>query len=652
MKLPLRAYWDLLAVYIRPQRGSFVLMSALLLGSIGLQIINPQIMRAFIDSALSGGAARQLLLAALAFIGIALLRQAVSVWVIYLSENVAWRATNALRGDLARHCLGLDMGFHNDHTPGELIERIDGDVSELANFFSQFFVLLLGNLLLLVGILAVLFWENLLVGVAFTIYAVAAVYTLNRVRDIAVPYEKARRQAEADLFGFIEEQLAGAEDVRSSGSVDFSLRELYRFQGAIMRHNRKAHYKGWIINLVMGGLITLGNILAVVVGYYLFTGNTITVGTVYLLIHYMNLLGDPLWMLTHEVQSFQIISACVERLTGLRQIKPRIDEGVSLGFPGARGSPLTALAAAPAAAFPSGAALPTKGSGLFGAPAYSTTAQRAAASAPTPGAFRASAALQPPSLAFEGVTFSYESALSDGRAGQNGGGAPTIADLSLDLPGGQVLGLLGRTGSGKTTLARLIFRLYEPQHGRILLDGQDIRAMPAAELRRRVAMVTQEVQLYRASVRDNLTFFDRRVSDEEILAAIQALELQDWFEALPKGLDSVLEGGSRSLSAGEGQLLAFTRVLLRDPGLVILDEASSRLDPATERRIERAVEHLLHGRTAIIIAHRLGTVQRADQIMILENGRVSEAGERRRLAADPDSHFYHLLQTGLEEVLA
>jgi ATP-binding cassette subfamily B protein len=165
-------------------------------------------------------------------------------------------------------------------------------------------------------------------------------------------------------------------------------------------------------------------------------------------------------------------------------------------------------------------------------------------------------------------------------------------------------------------------------------------------------MVTQEVQLFRASVRDNLTFFDSSITDQQIQTAIKALELADWYNALPSGLDTLLESGSHSLSAGEAQLLAFTRIFLRDPGLVILDEASSRLDPATQQRIERAIDRLLQGRTAIIIAHRLATVARADQIMILESGRSSEFGARRQLASDPESLFYRLLQSGLEEVLA
>jgi ATP-binding cassette subfamily B protein len=186
----------------------------------------------------------------------------------------------------------------------------------------------------------------------------------------------------------------------------------------------------------------------------------------------------------------------------------------------------------------------------------------------------------------------------------------------------------------------------------VRIDGVDLRELRIGELRRRVGLVTQEVQLFQASVRDNLTFFDAAVSDERIMAVLAELGLLEWLARLPRGLDSELESGAGGLSAGEGQLLAFARVFLADPGLVVLDEASSRLDPATEQRIERAVDALLRGRTALIIAHHLATVQRADDILILQDGRMLEYGPRRELAARPNSRFAQLLRTGMQEVLS
>ncbi|HSK66254.1 MAG TPA: ABC transporter ATP-binding protein, partial [Anaerolineales bacterium] len=190
MNLPLKAYWDLLSQHIRPQKGRFFLLAALLFGSIGLRIFAPQVMRNFIDSALAGEALQTLVNTALLFIGIALVQQGVAVGVTYVGENVAWTATNDLRAELARHALDLDMRFHNDHTPGELIERIDGDVTELATFFSQFALNLVSNGLLLVGILIALFLEDWRAGLAFAVYSVATILVLGRLKDIAVPHQK------------------------------------------------------------------------------------------------------------------------------------------------------------------------------------------------------------------------------------------------------------------------------------------------------------------------------------------------------------------------------------------------------------------------------------------------------------------------------
>jgi ABC-type multidrug transport system fused ATPase/permease subunit len=244
-----------------------------------------------------------------------------------------------------------------------------------------------------------------------------------------------------------------------------------------------------------------------------------------------------------------------------------------------------------------------------------------------------------PAVEFHNVTFAYE------------GDDAVLRDLSFRLEPGEVLGLLGRTGSGKTTVTRLLLRLYDPTVGSITVGGVDLREAQMAALRRQIGMVTQDVQLFRGTIRDNLTFFDRHVPDERIWAALEALGLVEWCRALPQGLDTTIEGGGGGLSAGEAQLLAFTRVFLKDPGLVILDEASSRLDPATERLVERAVAGLLRGRTGIIIAHRLSTVDRADTLMILDRGVLAEYGGRIELVADPGSRFSQLLRTGVEEVL-
>jgi ATP-binding cassette subfamily B protein len=226
-----------------------------------------------------------------------------------------------------------------------------------------------------------------------------------------------------------------------------------------------------------------------------------------------------------------------------------------------------------------------------------------------------------------------------------------LQDLSFELHAGKTLGLLGRTGSGKTTLTRLLYRAYDVQRGSIQIGGVDVQQTTLYELRSRIGVVTQGVQLFHASIRDNLTFFDPSISDERLEQVIEDLHLARWYASLPDGLDTFISGGGVALSTGEAQLLAFARVFLQNPDLVILDEASSHLDPVTEKLIEGAIAQLLAGRTSIVIAHHLETIQSVDDIMILEDGCIGEYGDRRELAADPTSHFSQLLKTGLVEVM-
>jgi ATP-binding cassette subfamily B protein len=581
LKIPFRQYWDLLAKYITPQKKRFIWLTVLLLSSIGLQIVNPQIMRYFIDTTQTSQESRDLILAAVAFISLAIIQQIVGVIATYTGENVAWVATNSLRAELARHCLDLDMSYHNNMSPGELIERIDTDVAELSNFFSQLVVRVIGNLLLLLGILFAMLFEDWRVGVSFTFFSAITLVSLNLVRGIAIPHQKKMREAYAEFFGFLEERLAGTEDIRSSGAVDFVLLGVYKLSVVILGHWRNAFRRFVIVRFTAGVMLIFGISMSFVLGYYLMQNGVITLGTVYLIVYYTNLLRRPIRELTQQVENLQNIGAATERLRDLRAMERKIVDG-------------------------SGAAIPA-------------------------GAL---------SLAFDDVSFSYKE------------DEPVLRGINFDIKPGKVLGLLGRTGSGKTTLARLVFRLYDPTHGKIQLGDVPLTASYLRALRERVALVTQDVQLFQASIRDNLTFFDRSIPDDIILEVITQLGLAEWYKSLPDGLDTKIEAGGRSLSAGEAQLLAFTRVFLRNPGLVILDEASSRLDPATEQLIERAVDKLLQDRTAIIIAHRLGTIHRTDEIMILEEGHIAEHGNRKMLAADPNSRFYSLLQTGLEEVLA
>ena len=581
----LQHYRRLLLRYLRPQRRRVLLLVGLLLASLTVELVNPLILRAFIDQARAGVPLDSLLGLAGVFLGVALATQVVTVAETYVAQDVGLNATNRLRADLTRHLLHLDLGFHNAHTPGELIERVDGDVTTLGNFFSRFVVALLGNGLLLLGVVALLWAIDWRVGGAVTVFTALALIAVNVLRNVGVPHWTAARQAHADLFGFLEERLAGTEDLRASGATTYALRRLQGQSQVVLRKQRLAGIIAGITGNSTFVFLMAGSALALVLGGALFTSGAISLGTVYLIFSYTELLRRPIEQITRQMQDLQQAAASITRVGDLLAVQSAITDPPA------------------------------------------TVEPRPLPPGPLP-------------VEFDHVTFGYNAA------------EPVVRDLTLTLAPGQVLGVLGRTGSGKTTLTRLLFRLYDPQAGAIRLGGVDVRQARLTDLRTRIGIVTQEINLFHAPVRDNLTFFDPTIPDARIIAVLDDLGLGGWVRALPQGLDTKLAPGGGGLSAGQAQLVAFARVFLKDPGLVILDEASSRLDPSTEAQVEHAVDRLLAGRTAIIIAHRLRTVDRADQILILEAGQVVEHGSRAGLVHDPESRFAGLLRTGLEEVLA
>ena len=591
MKVSAQQYRSLLTTYLKTQWRQALLLLVLLLGGTGLKLLSPAILGNFIDVALAGGALQRLIQLALLFLGMALLTQLLAVWENYLATNIGLVATNQLRADLALHCLQLDMAFHNNRTPGELIERVDGDVGHLSNFFARFIVDLLGNAILLLGVLVALVRIDWRVGAALTLFALLTLLVTYAMRDLAVTHFERLRQVRAELFGFLEERLSGTEDVRSSGATAYVMRRFYERGRALWHTDLKAHLVGTSSYGTMTVLFALGTIVALGLGIYLFLQGEVTIGTVYLIFRYNELLTQPIEQFGRQLQDLQQAGAAIIRVQQLLATQSSIQETGQM-------------------------TLPDKALGVT----------------------------------FAQVGFRYAPTVDEAKRETEN--ELVLDDISFTLPPGKILGLLGRTGSGKTTLTRLLLRLYEPTQGVIELGDVALPALCLNTLRQRIGVVTQEIQLFHATVRDNLTLFEPNIPDERILAVIKELGLWSWYQTLTAGLESKLTPGGNGLSAGEAQLLAFVRVFLKDPGLVILDEASSRLDPATERLLEKAIDRLLTGRTAIIIAHRLATVQRADTILILEKGRCLEYGARVQLVNQPDSRFAQLLLTGLEEALA
>jgi ATP-binding cassette, subfamily B, bacterial len=604
IKIPIQQYWVLLKVYFRPQWPMVLLLALLLLMSIGLQLLNPQILRHFIDLAVASSKGNEqalkdvakssysisteLLISALLFTGAAVLNQFLALLAQYVGENIGWKATNELRGDLAEHCLRLDLSFHKEHTSGEMVERIDGDVNSLSNFFSSFVIALMSNMVLLIGVLIVLFQVDWRIGLGMTLFVIFALLIMKQIRTIAAPFWVKVSIARAEFYGFIGEHLAGTEDTRSNGAVSHVMRRFYELLRNWLPISRKAGLAGYSMWMSSVFVFALGNAMIIILGGYLWSKGSITIGTLYMIFYYTELLNRPIENIRTQLEDLQRADSSIIRTQELFQTVSKIKE---------------------AGATQSVSALVQLNS-------------RSALS-----------------VDFHNVTFGYTV------------NEPVLEQISFHLQGGKVLGLLGRTGSGKSTLARLLLRFYDPNSGSISLGDVPIHTPSLRELRKKVGIVTQDVQLFHASVRDNVTLYDPEIQDARIIEVLDDLGLTSWFNSLPDGLETKLAAGGGGLSAGEAQLLAFTRVFLNDPGLIILDEASSRLDPATEQLIERAVKKLLQGRTAIIIAHHLTTIQRADHILILDQCKVLEYGERIHLINDPSSRFNRLLHTGIEEVM-
>jgi len=575
---------SMLKKYLRPYLGHVIILALLLIIYNVIQIVNPQIIRIYIDAVNAPIIDRKVMLISSGiYIGINIIYQGFSVLVNYLSQNLAWATTNDLRIDLTGHCMNLDMSFHNKMKTGEMIERIDGDASTLSEFFSTFIIYFVGSILLIIGIIIAVFiegWEFGLIFTGFTIVALAAFYF---VRKITSPLWKKVRESTTALYGNIEENISGLEDISANGADEFIMRRFHEVSQTNYKNKAKAMIFSrvyWLLNIVMWAVI---NITILVVSYYLSDRLGLSAeggGTLFLLLSYGTNLLFPLRLILWQIEQMQNSLANIERIDEFFNLKSKIiDEGIHK---------------------------------LIEDKMH---------------------------LKFNRINFSYnEEDL-------------VLQKISFDLTPERKLGLVGHTGCGKTTLARLIFRLHDPQSGEILINDINTKDYILKELRKSIAYVTQDVELFKASIKDNITFFDKTIPTEDVLRVINEVGLGPWLDQLENGLETVILSEECGLSAGEEQLLALSRAFLKNPKLVILDEASSRLDPATERQIDIALDRLMEGRSAIIIAHRLSTLHKVDDILILKKGEIVEYGERNQLISEPTSEFSKLLQRGIEEVL-
>jgi len=563
-----------LLALVRPDARRWVVLGALVAASSALTLAGPLVVRQVVDRATEGADTAELVRLALAFLVIAVVTQIVAVVVARRATIAAWRTTNELRLRITRHVLGLDHEFHRRHTPGELIQRVDGDVTSVAEFLGQVVPKAVGGVMLVGGVLVVLTVLDWRLGLGMAVYLVGAVAVVVAMRHRAVRESSDEMGAYARLYGGIEERLTAAEDLRANGA---GVHAMWRFvedsSGTLhssVRRQRAFLSMWWAVQ----GAVAAGSVLTLVVSATLVGNGVITLGTAFLLFQYVLLVSRPLEALVHQLETVQKANGAMVRVGELLAIEATVvDRGTT--------SP------------PAG----------------------------------------PLAVGFRGVSFGY----GDDRT--------ILHDVDVDIASGRSVGIVGRTGSGKTTFSRLLLRLVEATDGTVSLGGVPIADIPLAELRHRAALIPQEVELFEGTIRDNVALFDPAPTDEAVADALVRVGLD---RLAAGGIHRALGARGAGLSAGEAQLLALARVWLRRPDLVVLDEATARVDPETEARLEAAVTQLMAGRTTLIIAHRLSTLRLVDEVIVFDHGRIVEHDDRAVLADDDGSRFGQLLALALE----
>ncbi|SBO42599.1 ABC transporter ATP-binding protein [Cyanobium sp. NIES-981] len=507
----------------------------------------------------------------LVLLGAVLLRLALQGLQSYSVQAVGQRLTARIRDDLFAHAMALSLRFH-DRTPvGKLLTRLTSDVDALAEVFGSGAVGVLADLVTLLVIALTMLsieWRLGLLLLCSQVPVVLGMLWLQR------RYRRANyrvREELSQLNADLQENLQGLEVVQMFRRERVNSARFARTTDAYRQAVTGTIFYDSAISAFIEWVALVAVALVLALGGSMVTAGALGLGTLTTFILYSQRLFDPLRQLAERFTQIQGGLTAVERIGELLEQPIEIQE------------------------------LPAS--------------QRSAA-ARRSGGQRSSAG----EVVFEHVSFAYRQ------------DDPILTDLSFRIAPGEHVALVGPTGSGKTTVIRLLCRLYEPQQGRILLDGIDIRELPIPTLRQRLGVVLQDTFLFSGNVADNLRL-DAPIANDELAQLCRELGLDPLLRRLPEGLATELRERGGNLSSGERQLLAVARVAIRDPSVLVMDEATAFLDPSTEATLQQDLDRLLQQRTAIVIAHRLATVEAADRILVLQRGRLIEQGTHRQLRA-------------------
>jgi ABC-type multidrug transport system fused ATPase/permease subunit len=569
---------------LRPYRRRMILMFTALLLETGAALAPPFLLGKAIDSGISAGDVSTLDWIVAAFVFATVLYAVATYWETYLVGWIGTRALQDLRERIFSHLQSMSIGFFTRRSPGVLISRMTNDVEALNQLVTNGLVTIFSSTLTLVGIVVIMLFLDvklaLITFVTFPLLAVASVV----FRVVSAGTYRATRERIAAVTAYLQETLSGVRVVRSFGQEPRHVAAMTDLNEQNRDVNMKTVYLNASYFPAVELLAAVGTAVILLYGGSQAIEGALEVGVVVAFVGYLTRFFEPIQELSQLYTTYQQGMAALDKIFDLLDTAPDMVDA-----PGAI----------------------------------------------DPGTLRGE-------IELDGVWFSYaeQTAAEDGAAPDDDLWA--LRDVDLHVPPGQTLALVGATGAGKSTFAKLVARFYDPQKGIVRVDGHDLRGVQQRALRRQLGIVPQEGFLFSGSVRENVAFGRPEASEEEIEAAIAAVGATEFVAKLPQGLDTEVGERGIQLSAGQRQLVAFARALLAEPRILILDEATSNVDVRTEKTIERGLERLLHGRTAIVIAHRLSTIRRAGKIVVLEHGQIAEQGTHDELinANGPYSKLY------------
>ncbi len=580
---------------LRPYRGRVALAIVAVLVATGAGLAPPYLAGQAVDAGIVTGDSAALTRIVAAFLGVAVLYAASSYAQTYLVGWVGTRALQDLRERVFAHLQSMSIGFFTRRSPGVLISRMTNDIEALNQLVTNGVVTLVSSGLTLIGVVAIMLALDLrLALVTFLTFPLLAIASAV-FRIVSHGAYRLTRERIAAVTAYLQESLSGVRVVRSFGQEPRHTAAMTELNVA----NREANMKTVFLNASYFPAVELlsaaGTAAIVLYGGTQAIDGAIQIGTIVAFIGYLQVFFSPIQELSQLYTTYQQGMAALDKIFELLDTEPDMVDAPDAIDPGTlRGE------------------IEMKGVWFSYADQAERTREQTREIAGDDEREFAGAEHPPPDSWAEA-------------------GGWALEEVDLHVPPGQTLALVGATGAGKSTLAKLVARFYDPQRGTVAVDGHDLRGLRQEALRRQLGIVPQEGFLFSGSVRENVAFGRPEASEAEIEAALAAVGASEFVAALPRGIETEVGERGVQLSAGQRQLVAFARALLAEPRILILDEATSNVDVRTERTIERGLERLLAGRTALVIAHRLSTIRRADKIVVLEGGRIVESGAHEEL---------------------